>query len=113
MFHRAALSRSASGSTTLADLPPSSRHTRFTVSAAAAPTCRPARGGPSEGDHVHARAAGECVTHVAAGPVDQVEYAWRHAGFVEHLGEEGAAGSGVHAGFGDDRAPGGQGVDRS
>ena len=42
MFQRAAFSRSASGSTMLADLPPSSRQTRLTVSAAAAPTCAPA-----------------------------------------------------------------------
>src|SRR3954454_18907676 len=48
MFHRAALYRSASGSTMLADLPPSSRQRRFTVSAAAAPTWRPAAVEPVE-----------------------------------------------------------------
>jgi hypothetical protein len=42
MFQRAAFSRSASGSTTLADLPPNSRQVRLMLRAAASPTLMPA-----------------------------------------------------------------------
>ena len=92
------------------DLPPSSRQTRLTVSAAAAPTCA-GPGGPGEGDHVDAGVAGQGVADVAAGAVDQVEDTRRHVGCVHDLRQQCAAGGGIHARFGDHRASGGQGVD--
>ena len=68
-------------------------------------------GGTGEGDHVHARVAGQPIAHDAAGAVHQVEHTWRHAGLVQHLGHQGAARGGVDTGLGDDRATGGQTVD--
>ena len=55
----AAVPKSASSSTIVADLPPSSRKTFLSVSLAAAMIRRPVGGGAGEGDHVDVRAGGQ------------------------------------------------------
>ena len=106
-----AFSRSASGSTMLADLPPSSRQTRFTVSRGGGADLPAGAGRSGEGDHVHVGVARQGVADDAAGAVDQVEHARRQFRLVQHLRQQCAARRGIQARLGDDRASGGERVD--
>ena len=63
----------------LADLPPSSSATRFTVSAASSDTRLPARVEPVKLDHVDVGVGGDGLTDDRTGAGDEVEHAGRHA----------------------------------
>ena len=80
--------RSASSSTMLADLPPSSCATRLTVSAEALATAMPARVEPVN-DIMSMPGCGDIASPTRrAVAIDEVEHARRHAGFVHHFGEQ-------------------------
>jgi len=70
----------------LADLPPSSKETFFTFSAATCMTaCRPLSTG--EGDGINQRVRGDGLAHDRADPRHQVEDARWEADLVDDLGE--------------------------
>ena len=80
--------RSASSRMMFGDLPPSSCATRLTVSAAALATCVPARVEPV--NETMSMPGCDAIAGADRRPVavDQVEHARRHAGLMQHLGEE-------------------------
>jgi hypothetical protein len=87
MIPLAAAGRSASSKTICGDLPPSSRVTRLTLSAAACATARPVAVEPVNADLVHALVPGQRGAELAAGARDHVEHARREPGLVQHLRE--------------------------
>ena len=88
----------------MADLPPSSRATRLTVSDASSldALARPRRA--REGDHVDAGVGGDGLARRLPGAGDQVEHAGRQADLVDDLGEDEGAERRDLARLEDDRA---------
>ncbi len=72
----------------LADLPPSSWATRFTVGAAACATSTPARVEPVNDIMSTSRMGRQGCAHAGAIAVDEVEHAFRHARLMHDLGED-------------------------
>ena len=77
-----ALARSASSRMMLADLPPSSCATRFTVTAARCGDLDAGAGRAGERHHVDAGVAAQRGADLGAVAVDEVEHAGGHAGLV-------------------------------
>ena len=73
--------------TTIAFLPPSSRWTRFRLSAPAFITATPGLARSGQRDHGHVRVRDEPLTDRAAAPVDDVDDAGRHPGLDQQLDE--------------------------
>ena len=105
MIPLAAAARSASSKTTCGDLPPSSRVTRLTFSAAAFATARPVAVEPVNATLSTPGWAASAAPRSRLGARDDVEHAVGEPGLVQHLGERQRGRRRVLRGLDDERAP--------